>query len=90
MSGKEILMQFGQSPKIAAVASAMTAGTGISTVLDFIPGDIGKLASLVGIGLSIILIRLHMINIQKGKIELEMKRNELRMQRNKMIDDDIR
>lgn len=77
MSVKESLQELAQNPKIAAGVSTMTAGTGTGTMLDFIPGDIGKLATLVGIILSVILIRVHLINLKKSKLELEiMKKKE--------------
>lgn len=54
------------NPKIAATVSAMTTGTGLSTVFDLIPNDIGKLATVVGIILSSVLIYTHW---RKGRIE---------------------
>ena len=43
-----------QNSKIAAFVSAGTGATGTMTMFDWIPGDIGKLASLIGLILSII------------------------------------
>lgn len=75
MSIKE---QIVHNPKIAAGVSAMTTGTGAGTVLDWIPDDIGKLATLVGIILSVILIRVYTVTLKKGQLELSiMKAKEL-------------
>ena len=43
-----------QNPKIATFVTASTSATGTMTMFDWIPGDIGKLASLIGLVLSII------------------------------------
>jgi hypothetical protein len=43
-----------QNPKIATLVSAGTGATGTATMFDWIPGDIGKLASLIGLVLSLV------------------------------------
>ncbi len=53
-------------PRVAGVVS--TATTGLGTFLDIIPNDIGKLATLVGIALSAVLIYTH---IRKGRLEYQ-------------------
>ena len=53
-------------PKTAALVSVATTGTGISTVLELIPDDIGKLATVIGIILSSVLIYTH---YRKGRSE---------------------
>ena len=62
------------NPKIALTVSTMTTGTGLGTFLDVIPNDIGKLATLVGIVLSSVLIYTHW---RKGRIEYERTRLEI-------------
>lgn len=74
MSVKEGLQQLASNPKIASGVSAMTTGTGVGTFLDWIPTDIGKLATLVGIVLSSVLIYTHW---RKGRIEYEKTRLEI-------------
>lgn len=80
MSVKDLVQQAATSPKTAGVVSGLTTGTGLGTVLDYIPDDIGKLATLVGIVLSIVLIRNHW---RKGRAETEkiqLEINALRLQ----------
>jgi len=74
MSAKEGLIELAQNPKIASAVGTATMGTGMGTIFDVIPNDIGKLATLVGIVLSLVLIYTH---LRKGraeykKIELEI------------------
>jgi hypothetical protein len=76
MSGKEIIHQLVESPKVAAIVSAATTTTGAGTIFDIIPDDIGKLATLVGIILTIILIRVHLLSLEKTKMEVEKMRND--------------
>jgi hypothetical protein len=62
-------------PRIAAAVASGTVGTG--TIIDFIPDGIGKIATVIGIVLSLLLIRVHYVNLQKSRLELEiMKRKE--------------
>lgn len=62
------------NPKIAAVVSAVTTGTGVGTWLDYIPDDIGKLATVTGIVLSSVLIYTH---LRKSNHEAARARLEL-------------
>ena len=55
-------------PRVGTVVSTITTGTGVGTVLNWIPSDIGKLASVVGIALSLVLIWLY---FKKGLTEIE-------------------
>lgn len=75
------------NPKTGAVVATATSASGFSTLLDLIPDDIGKLATLVGIALSVVLIRAHWIRgsseretsklqQEKLQIELDKLRNE--------------
>lgn len=76
MIGKEIIQQLAESPKVAAIVSAATTTTGAGTIFDIIPDDIGKLATLAGIILTVILIRVHLLSLEKTKMEVEKMRNE--------------
>jgi uncharacterized membrane protein YfcA len=76
MSVKEGVQQLASDPRIASGVSAITTGTGLGTVLDWIPDDIGKLATLVGIILSIVLIYTHW---RKGRIEYKKIQLEIRI-----------
>lgn len=67
-----------ESPKIAATVSAMTTGTGAGTALDWIPDDIGKLGTVIGIILSVILIRIHLVSLKKVQFELKTMTNRER------------
>jgi hypothetical protein len=79
MSAKEQIIQAASSPKLAATVSAATTSTGMATVLEWIPDDIGKLATLVGIVLSLLLIYSHSLTIRKSRIELRrMEAEEVR------------
>ena len=68
------IQQISQSAKIAAATSATTFGTGTATWLEWIPTDIGKLATVIGITLSTVLIYTHIKKLgrDKEKHELEM------------------
>ena len=66
MSVKEVVQHVAQDPKVASGVSAITTGAGLGTILDWIPNDIGKLATLVGIVLSLVLIWVHG---RKGRLE---------------------
>jgi len=62
--------------KAAAAAAVATMSTGLGTVLEWIPNDIGKLASLVGVVLSCVLIYAHLLNAKKTRLEIENLRRE--------------
>lgn len=64
MSAKELV----SNPKVAAAVVAGTTGAGLSTYLDWIPTDIGKLATLAGLTLSVVLIYVH---LRKGHAEIK-------------------
>lgn len=64
------------SPKVGATVAAITTGTGAGSALDWIPDDIGKLATLVGIILSVILIAVHSVAYRKANLELSIMRTK--------------
>jgi hypothetical protein len=75
MTWKHAAEQLITNPKTAAATTATTTATGLSDWLNIIPDDIGKLATLIGICLSCVLIR---IQLKKGKLEYEVKEMEKR------------
>ena len=64
----EAIAQIAQNPKVAIGVSTATAGTGAGMILDWIPTDIGKVATVVGIVLSIVLIRVHLMTYKQSKL----------------------
>ncbi len=73
---KQVVTDIVTSPKVGIATGGATATSGVWTLLEWIPTDIGKLATLVGIVLTVILIRVHYLNMKKAAIELEMLKEE--------------
>lgn len=73
---KQFATEVMQNDKVAATVAAVTTSTGTATWFDWIPGDIGKIATLVGIVLSLVLIvthwRKHQIEYRKIKLEADV------------------
>lgn len=69
--------------KVAGVIGTTTTGSGLGVILDLIPNDIGKLATVVGIILSVVLIFNHLKKgyIEHKKIELEVEILKERLRR---------
>ena len=74
------IQQISQSAKIAAATSGITFSTGTATWLEWIPTDIGKLATLLGLALSSVLIYTHLKKYrreeEKHKLEMEILRKQ--------------
>lgn len=70
--------------RTGAAVSTATAGTGLSTILEWIPNDIGKLASVVGIVLSLVLIYTH---TRKGRLEREKIELDIELLKTKLNDE---
>ena len=82
MEAREIAQEIATSPKIATGVASLTAGTGLGTLFEYIPDDIGKLATMVGICLSIVLIRNHLRVGHKLNLEIALlERKEAERQR---------
>lgn len=68
------------SVKLAWTSAVTTLGVGLGTIMEFIPDDIGKLASVFGIVLTTILIvnhwRMAPLNRENKRLETENKRLE--------------
>lgn len=69
--------------RVAGVVSTTTMGSGMGVILDLIPNDIGKLATVVGIVLSLVLIFTH---LRKGFIERKKIQLEIELLKNKLKD----
>ena len=76
MSLKPVAQEIASNAKVAVLVSSSTMGTGMGTVLDLIPDDIGKLATLIGIILSSVLIYTHW---RKGRIEYMKTQLEIKI-----------
>lgn len=63
---KHVVTELAQNDKVAATVAAVTTSSGAATWFNWIPSDIGKIATLVGIVLSIVLIITHW---RKGRAE---------------------
>jgi len=68
----QVVSDAAQNPKVATVVAATTTGSGISTYLEMIPSEIGKVATLIGIILSTVLIYTH-IRLYKKKMAIMEK-----------------
>lgn len=79
---KETVVEVLQNPKTGVAVSTTTTGSGLGTVLDLIPNDIGKLATVVGILLSLTIIYVHIARLrmdkQRNELELEILRQKER------------
>ena len=63
-----------QSPKTAQIVAGTTTGSGILTVLEWIPLHIGSVASMVGIVLSSVMIYIH---IRQHFLKMKLLQKEL-------------
>ena len=72
---KHLIESATTNTKIAVVTAAGTTAGGGITALQWIPDDIGKLASLAGAGLSLVLIYTHLrrSSVENKKMELELE-----------------
>lgn len=59
--------------KVAASVATITWSSGLATFLEWIPMDIGKLATLIGIVLSLVLIRSHLKRAKREEEEHRVK-----------------
>ena len=69
---REHLAEVAQSPKVGTAVAAGTSTSGLGTFLDLIPNDIGKLATLVGIVLSMVLIYANILAIKERKLNIAL------------------
>lgn len=66
--------------RLGAAVGAGTSGSGIATWLEMIPNEIGKLATLVGIILSLVLIVMHVRKMRQDARESKLREDLLRAQ----------
>ncbi len=71
MSVKELIV----NPKTVAAVSTATTSSGLSTWFEWIPSDIGKVAVVIGILLSSVLLYFNVVNgnLTNRKLRLELK-----------------
>lgn len=69
--------------KIAATVSGATTITGLSHLTNLIPDDIGKLGTVAGISLSLVLAYVHLrrIHIEQKKAKLDIETKEIRLEK---------
>lgn len=67
-------------PKLGYVVGTGTTTSGLGTWLDLIPNEIGKLATLVGICLSLVLIAMHLRKMRQDAREGKLREELLRAQ----------
>lgn len=75
-------------PKLGYVVGTGTTGSGLGTWLDLIPNEIGKLATVVGICLSVVLIVMHLRKMQQDSREGKLREELLREQIKQVREDD--
>jgi hypothetical protein len=78
---KELLVETIQNPKVGYSVSAATTASGLG-FLSWIPNDIGKLATVIGIVLSVVLIISHIRKMaadrERHNLEIKKLKRELR------------
>lgn len=72
------------NPKTATSTSLATTTTGVATWLDWIPNDIGKLATLIGMVLSTVLIVYWARKIRSEHISDKLKHEQMRLEIERM------
>ena len=79
MSVKPVIQELATNTKVAGVIASSTMGTGLGTILDLIPDDIGKLTTVVGGMLSIVIIFniLTKLSIERKQAKLESQKTAL-------------
>lgn len=71
------LIQLTTDIKTGAAVAVTTIGTGVSTIFDLIPNDIGKLATVLGIVLTLVLTYSHVLANKTRKLDNAIKKLEL-------------
>ena len=81
-------MNFIADGRVATVVATGTTGTGLMTTwLDWLPDDIGKLATVTGIVLSLVLIVVHLskMRYESRKAKLEIEQLQWRIEQEKKL-----
>jgi len=79
VSAKEQLIQAAASAKVGVVTGTSTVSVGAGTWFNMIPDDIGKLASIIGICLSSVLIYVHALKVRQGTLDIKKTKLEIEM-----------
>ena len=77
---QNVAQDIAQSAKIATAVSTTTIGSGVATILEWIPDDIGKVATLIGMLLSTILIYTHIKKYKREGREQEREEEKHKLQ----------
>lgn len=72
-------------PKVGYIVGTSTTTSGLGTWLDLIPNDIGKLATLVGILLSVVIMTMHI-----RKMVLDSRESAARERESKLREELLR
>jgi hypothetical protein len=75
-------------PRTASAVSGGTVASGLGTWTDAIPNDIGKVATLIGAILSLIMIYVSLKKNAREAAEFEIKLHILTIERDKLIEKD--
>lgn len=75
-------------PKAASIVSGGTVASGLGTWTDAIPNDIGKIATLIGAILSLIMIYVSLKKNAREAKEFEIKLHILTIERDKLLEKD--
>lgn len=76
MNVQEQIIAATTSAKTATAVAAVTTTTGVSTWLSWIPDEVGKLATVCGAVLSVVLIRVHLTSLEKLRTEIAIMRTK--------------
>ena len=89
MSVKEGVVQLATDTKVATTTAVITTSTGLSSFLEYIPNDIGKLGTIVGFTATIIFtyiqIRKYLLERKDKLLDHQLKQQQIIMN-NKEID----
>ena len=88
MNIKENVIQTATDIKMGYLTAGMTATTGAGTILDYIPDDIGKLTTVVGVVLSIAIFyfqfQKHRRDKTIHKLDCLLKEQEIELNKGKL------
>jgi hypothetical protein len=76
MEKKSMIQELTHNFKVATTAAAATVTTGAGTILEYIPDDIGKVATVVGLVLSVLLFRIHLVTLKQKQLDFKITKDE--------------
>lgn len=77
MSLKDTVLEVAANPKVATTVATVTSGTGASTAFEWIPNDIGKFVSLLGLFATVIVVGATLAKWRRDNLEAEIFRRQL-------------